>query len=141
MKTAPPSYQEVLDVEKKMETFRIASKAEEDMPDSPDVAVSMRRWVRIHFLDVGTCKYISQRVGSLNLTTVLLSLHRAFFAQAISLNPLNPLDTLYGHSFLTAYRSACHVIQVTSEQFARRPQLLARVWMIWSLNFMSAVSF
>ncbi|KAJ3551352.1 hypothetical protein NM688_g4752 [Phlebia brevispora] len=116
----PPSYQAILELDKKITSFH--SHDEDDPPDSPDIAISMRRWVRSHYVDI-----------------MLLSLHRAFFAQAIAINPVNPLDTPYRHSFLTAYRSACHVIQTTSEQFMRYPQLLARVWMIWSLNFMSAM--
>ena len=74
------------------------------------------------------------------VTTVLLALHRAFFAQAMALKPQNPLDTPYGHSFITVYKCAWRVIETTSYSFKRNHQLMSRVWMTWSFSFNSAVS-
>ena len=71
---------------------------------------------------------------------VLLALHRSFFAQALALKPTDPLDTPYKYSFLSAYEAACAVLHSTDQAFKRKPELLSRVWMIWTFAFSSAVS-
>lgn len=52
---APPTYQAVLDVEKQMDGFKVATQIEEETPCPPDVSSSMRRWVRLHFVDIRMC--------------------------------------------------------------------------------------
>jgi hypothetical protein len=73
------------------------------------------------------------------LQPVLLFLHRGFFAQAMSENPLNPLQATCGQSVLAAYSSACVVLEDTKMQYFKKPLLCARVWRIWSLAFSAAV--
>ena len=74
------------------------------------------------------------------LQLVLLFLHRSFFARAITTNPENPLESPYMHSFVTAYQCAVVMLRTTKTQFALHPQLMSRVWQIWTFNFISSVS-
>lgn len=136
MAAKPPSYQAVLDLDKKIRSFDTSRP--EDPPDSPIIAVSMRRWVRSQFLEIST--YIASHDHSFtHPAAVLMALHRGFFAQALVANPTNPLNSPYKHSFIMAYKCACRILETTAEQFGRQPQLLSRIWMIWSLGFASAV--
>ena len=68
-----------------------------------------------------------------------MSLHRGYFARAISGDAPDPLNSPYKPSFLAAYECAVCILSRTSEQFARQANLLTRIWMVWSLNFASAV--
>lgn len=58
----------------------------------------------------------------------------------MAMNPENPLDSPYGHSFVTAYKCAWRIVEMTNYQFKRHHQILSRVWMVWSIAFNSAVS-
>ncbi|EKM56701.1 uncharacterized protein PHACADRAFT_183301 [Phanerochaete carnosa HHB-10118-sp] len=120
MSVKSPSYGDVLELDKKIRLYGLFDTT--DTMNSPGVAASMGCWVRSHYMEV-----------------ILLALHRAFFAQAIAMNSQNPLDTPYGKSFITAYNCAWRVIETTSYAFKRHHQLMSRVWMIWSFNFVSAV--
>ena len=62
----------------------------------------------------------------------LMCIHRSFFAQAVFDNPDNPLTSAYSPSFLAAYRSASGVIKATMYHFERFPDLLPRIWHIWT---------
>jgi hypothetical protein len=68
-----------------------------------------------------------------------LFLHRGFFAQALTDNPTNPLQSAHSQSFVTAYKCACAVLDVTRNHYVQRPRLVARVWRIWSNAFVAAV--
>jgi len=70
---------------------------------------------------------------------LLMFLHRGFFAEAMSDNPLDPLQSPYGQSVLAAYSSACAVLDDTKSQYFNKPLLCARVWRIWSLAFSAAI--
>lgn len=72
--------------------------------------------------------------------SVLLYLHRSFFAQAIIDCPRNPLRSAYAHSFLAAYRASGTVLKVVRDQFALYPGMCARFWVIWTFAFSAAVS-
>ncbi len=71
---------------------------------------------------------------------VLLFLHRAFFAQALVENPMDPLSGRLGPSAAAAYHSSVIVIQDTEHQFMKKPILCARIWQIWTFAFTAAVS-
>ena len=47
MAAKPPSYQAVLELDRKVRDFN--PPMPEDAPDSPNIAISMRWWVRAHF--------------------------------------------------------------------------------------------
>lgn len=140
MSVKPPSYREVLELDKTIRSFKMPSISE--TMDSPSTAVSMMCFVRSNYMELSKCAdrpVPLSRAANDTPSPVLLSLHRAFFAQAMAMNPQNPLDGPYGHSFITAYKCACIVIETTSYGFKRNQQILSRIWMIWSFCFTSAV--
>jgi hypothetical protein len=71
--------------------------------------------------------------------SALMFLHRGFFAQALTDNPTNPLQSAHSQSFVTAYKCACAVLDVTRNHYIQSPRLVARVWRIWSNAFVAAV--
>ena len=70
---------------------------------------------------------------------VLLSIHRAFFAQSIIDCPDNPLRSQYAPSFLASYRASCTILKAINDQFSLLPTLCARFWVIWTYAFSAAV--
>ncbi|CAL1709670.1 unnamed protein product [Somion occarium] len=115
----PPSYQRVLELDKQ---FRSAALPLMDDAESTSISASMRWWVRAHYIDL-----------------ILMFLHRGFFAQALATHPENPLQSPYAHSFVTAYHCACHFIRMTRFQFGKQPQLMTRVWQIWTFTLSGAL--
>ena len=72
------------------------------------------------------------------LPLVLLFLHRAYFAEAMTENPDNPMSSPYSQSITAAYSSACIVLRDSMTRFMSKPLLCAR-WKIWSFTFSAAV--
>ncbi|RDB23841.1 putative transcriptional regulatory protein C1F7.11c [Hypsizygus marmoreus] len=116
----PPSYQAILDLDYKIRNLIQVPKTDGCQEDR--TAVSMQTFVRSHYQDL-----------------MLMFLHRAFFAQAMSEHPLDPLQSPYGKSVSAAYASACVVLDDTRTQFYKKPLLCARVWRIWSLAFSATI--
>ena len=81
-------------------------------------------------------------IGCWSLATpfsALMFLHRGFFVQALTDNPMNPLKSVHSQSFIAAYKSACQVLDCTRDHYAQQPRLVPRVWRIWSNAFSAAV--
>ncbi|KAJ6613565.1 hypothetical protein B0H10DRAFT_2436370 [Mycena sp. CBHHK59/15] len=113
-----PSYDKILDLDRKIRNFaQPPANAGEER-----TAVSMKNFIRGHYRDL-----------------LLLFLHRAFFAQVMIDDAADPMKSPYAHSVLTAYQSACNVLDDTLNQFTKKPLLVTRVWRIWSLAFSAAV--
>ncbi|GLB45254.1 putative fungal specific transcription factor [Lyophyllum shimeji] len=73
--------------------------------------------------------------------TVLMYIHRSFFAQAIIEHPANPLKSAYAPSFLAAYRASSTILKSVREQFGVWPTSCARFWTMWTFAFSAAVVF
>ncbi|KIK69750.1 hypothetical protein GYMLUDRAFT_521243 [Collybiopsis luxurians FD-317 M1] len=73
--------------------------------------------------------------------TVLMYIHRSFFAQAIIEQPTNPLKSVYAPSFLAAYRASATILKSIREQFMIWPNSCARYWTMWTFAFSAAVVF
>ena len=71
--------------------------------------------------------------------SALMFLHRKFFGQALADNPTNPLESTYGHSFITAYNSACEIVDSTGSHYDKQLLLVPRLWRIWTYAFSAAV--
>ncbi|KAI5123792.1 hypothetical protein M0805_009087 [Coniferiporia weirii] len=118
-----PSYATILELDAKIRDFAI--------PEFPEVPIDkskpgmiMMRYVLAHTRE-----------------TILLDLHRGFFAQAMIDDPVNPLRSQYAPSFLATYRSASHILKSIREEFEVLPELSARFWPPWTFAFSSAVVF
>jgi hypothetical protein len=80
------------------------------------------------------------RLATLTSATVLLYIHRSFFAQAIIEYPVNPLRSPYAGSFLAAYRASATILRTIRDHFAIQPALCSRFWSMWTFAFSAAVS-
>lgn len=87
------------------------------------------------------CNWLLRLLTPAFLFPVLLSIHRAFFAQAIIDCPDNPLRSQFAPSFLAAYRASCTILKAINDQFTLLPTLCARFWIIWTYAFSAAVVF
>ncbi len=133
-----PSLEHVLELDKKVRDFGLANPANPTVEDT--TALSMRNFVRSHYKELSKgSMYIVLRFFRSCLGTVLLYLHRAFFTQGMTEYPADPMSSPYAHSVVTAYQSACLVLEDTRVQYLKKPALCVRIWRIWSLAFTAAV--
>ncbi|KAJ7220750.1 fungal-specific transcription factor domain-containing protein [Mycena pura] len=116
-----PSYTTITELDKKVREFPLPP-LDDAAPD--DVGASLQRCVLEHIRE-----------------TVLMYIHRSFFAQAIIEQPVNPLKSIYAPSFLAAYRSSATILKSVREQFAVMPNACARFWTMWTFAFSAAVVF
>ncbi|KAF8884213.1 hypothetical protein CPB84DRAFT_172899 [Gymnopilus junonius] len=99
----PPNYESVMELDRKIRDL-VMPRA--DMQGQTDrTAISMRIFVRSHYQEL-----------------MLMYLHRAYFAQAVTENPENPLQSPYSQA-----------------QFMKKPLLCARIWRMWTFGFTAAV--
>lgn len=115
-----PSYTTIIELDRKVREFPLP----EDTRDKDDMAASFRRCVLEHIRE-----------------TVLMYIHRSFFAQAIIEQPINPLKSVYAPSFLAAYRASATILKSVREQFSKWPNSCARHWSMWTFAFSAAVVF
>ncbi|GLB39771.1 putative fungal specific transcription factor [Lyophyllum shimeji] len=73
--------------------------------------------------------------------TILLYIHRSFFAQALIEEPMNPLRSTYAASFLASYRASLTVLKCVRQQFNAWPNSCSLFWIMWTFAFSSAVVF
>ncbi|KAJ6598179.1 fungal-specific transcription factor domain-containing protein [Mycena vulgaris] len=119
--TETPSYATIMELDRKVREFPLPP-LDEAAPD--DVGASLQRCVLEHIRE-----------------TVLMYIHRSFFAQAIIEQPVNPLKSTYAPSFLAAYRASATILKSIREQFAVMPNPCARFWTMWTFAFSAAVVF
>ncbi|KAJ7886974.1 fungal-specific transcription factor domain-containing protein, partial [Mycena leptocephala] len=116
-----PSYATIMELDRKVHEFPLPL-LEDAAPD--DVGASLQRCVLEHIRE-----------------TVLMYIHRFFFAQAIIEQPVNPLKSTYAPSFLATYRAGATILKSVREQFALMPHACARFWTMWTFAFGAAVVF
>jgi len=114
----PPTYRTILELDRKIRAFHIPLS----LPPNLDCSSAMQYFVRSHYSAL-----------------TLMFLHRGFFAQALTDNPTDPLNSAYSQSFVTAYKCACDILDCTRDHYAQQPRLVTRVWRIWSNAFSAAV--
>ena len=116
--TEPPSYSVIMDLDRRVREFPFPEGTEKDT--SPSGIFS--RCVLDHIKE-----------------TVLMYLHRSFFAQAIIENPTNPLKSTYAPSYLAAYRASSTILKCVKEQYNMVPEACGRFWTMWTFAFSAAV--
>lgn len=127
-----PSYAVIMEIDRKVREYpfpdvaALASRATTppSAEEPPNHAKSMGRLVLSHSRE-----------------TLLLYIHRSFFAQAIIENPVNPLKSAYAPSFLAAYRASQTILRTIQQGFQEFPSLCARFWNIWTFAFSAAIVF
>ncbi|EJD08116.1 uncharacterized protein FOMMEDRAFT_131048 [Fomitiporia mediterranea MF3/22] len=119
-----PPYSMILDLDAKLRDFPVPSFPDNIPVDLSKPAAVMARYVFSHARE-----------------TILLNLHKGFFAQAMIDDPVNPLRSQYAPSFLATYRCSSHILKSIRDEFDTIPTLCARFWMPWTYAFSSAVVF
>jgi len=69
----------------------------------------------------------------------LLSLHRAFFTQALREQPDDLLRHRYGPSVMAIYRSAWRIIEGAKEAYKKAPTVTSRLGIIWSQSLAGGI--
>ncbi|KAF8159144.1 fungal-specific transcription factor domain-containing protein [Crassisporium funariophilum] len=116
-----PSYATIMELDRKVREFPLP---EGISSSSDDLGASFQRCVLDHIRE-----------------TVLMYIHRSFFAQAIIEHPINPLKSHYAPSFLAAYRASSTILKSIREQFNMWPNSCSRFWTMWTFAFTAAVVF
>ncbi|TFK37314.1 fungal-specific transcription factor domain-containing protein [Crucibulum laeve] len=117
-----PSYATIMELDRKVREFPLPEGMAS--ASSGDMAQSFQRCVLDHIRE-----------------TVLMYIHRSFFAQAIIEHPANPLKSAYAPSFLAAYRASSTILKSIREQFNIWPNSCSRFWTMWTFAFSAAVVF
>ncbi|KAF8991889.1 fungal-specific transcription factor domain-containing protein [Cyathus striatus] len=117
-----PSYATIMELDRKVREFPLPEGME--LRGDNDMAVSFQKCVLDHIRE-----------------TVLMYIHRSFFAQAIIEHPINPLKSTYAPSFLAAYRASSTILKSVREQFNIWPNSCSRFWTMWTFAFSAAVVF
>ncbi|KAF9495618.1 hypothetical protein BDN71DRAFT_1416721 [Pleurotus eryngii] len=81
---------------------------------------------------VGTALDVQQWFVLCAKETVLLNLHRGYFAQALQEQPLDFLKHRYGPSMLATYRSAWRLIETVIMSYNVNSLIMSRVAVAWS---------
>ncbi|KAG1747737.1 fungal-specific transcription factor domain-containing protein [Suillus paluster] len=131
-----PSYAVIMEIDRKVREFPIpdpaaliASSASGTSP--PPISEELLK----------NSETMGRLVMSHSRETLLLYIHRSFFAQAIIENPVNPLKSAYAPSFLAAYRASQTILRTVQQAFQEYPSLCARFWTVWTFAFSSAIVF
>jgi hypothetical protein len=122
--TKPFSYNEILELDKKLRCFPVPSHLEAvsniERPWSTNPTHAMQQF----FV---TCQVESN----------LLLLHRKYFALAISEE--NPLQHEYADSVLAVHRSACALISDLRKLYSQHRELTSVMWQFWTMIFSACV--
>ncbi|KAF9493817.1 hypothetical protein BDN71DRAFT_1590785 [Pleurotus eryngii] len=120
-----PSYATIMELDKKVRDFSLPPLPVSSSGDQREsFAAEFTRCVLDHTRE-----------------TILLYIHRSFFAQAIIDQPINPLKSAYAYSFLAAYRASSTILKSVKEQFRTWPAASACFWSMWTFAFSAAVVF
>ncbi|CAE6417865.1 unnamed protein product [Rhizoctonia solani] len=70
--------------------------------------------------------------------TILMHLHRSFFARAISESPDDPLKSRYAESVIAIHEAVLRHLAAVRSLFSLLPDLTMRFWLYWSHAFSGA---
>ncbi|KLO09517.1 hypothetical protein SCHPADRAFT_907684 [Schizopora paradoxa] len=129
--TKSMKYSEVLELDKKIRDFDVSRPNDSNKPATAASTSTPA------FEQAGDILRIL--MGGILKHFALLHVHRAFFAEAINRSPENPIQSPFGPSFLSAYRSAVAVLQILRSRFDDVSHLLFRLWPVWNFTMTSAV--
>ncbi|KAI0275236.1 fungal-specific transcription factor domain-containing protein [Gloeopeniophorella convolvens] len=105
----PPPYAAILDLDRKLRDFYVPPylRAQWTTGGSEETTGSLlciKRWIVLS-----------------NKEWALLNIHRAYFAQALRENPLDPLKHKYGLSVMALYRSAYRLVEGCTQTYQAKP--------------------
>ncbi|GBE83316.1 hypothetical protein SCP_0503640 [Sparassis crispa] len=117
-----PKYTVILELDRKIRDMQMPRYAIGPAPVGSGLRETMLHFMPINYREL-----------------TLLYVHRCFFAQALTDNPIDPLKSQYAPSFLAGYRSACALLLSLREAFVLFPVQIARFWVLWTHAFSAAV--
>lgn len=91
-----------------------------------------RKWV-------SSCLYICVLIKHSKFVTVLLFLHRNFFAKAMVDQTGNPLRSKFAPSFLAAFTTSISYLKSARKVYDRCSKLVDRQWTFWAHALVAAV--
>ncbi|KAI6041872.1 fungal-specific transcription factor domain-containing protein [Pisolithus marmoratus] len=130
----PPSYSTILELDSKVSNFPVTEAAEE-------FAAAARGAVPAKPADENIEESMLRLMMSNAREVILLYIHRSYFVQAITENPINPLNSPYTPSFLAARRASLTILRTVKMQYDLHPELTARLWPLWTYAFSAAFVF
>ncbi|KAG1737552.1 fungal-specific transcription factor domain-containing protein [Suillus paluster] len=117
-----PKYSVIIELDRKIRDMELPKYAQRPPREGAELAEAMKHYMPRNYRHL-----------------TLLYVHRCFFAEAVSNNPTNPMNSPYAPSFLAGYRSACELISDVRTQFDLFPAQIARFWVLWTHAFSSSV--
>ncbi|KAH8116341.1 fungal-specific transcription factor domain-containing protein [Phellopilus nigrolimitatus] len=127
-----PSYQTILQLDRKLRAFPVPSVLQVAGFGSTDPGYNSG------YPD--TLGLIMQRHIVLAIREMnLLYMHRGFFARAIGDSPKDPLGSPYGTSVIAAYRSAGSLVALVRDLDSQLPEPTERLWFLWTHLFSCSV--
>ncbi|KAJ7617139.1 hypothetical protein FB45DRAFT_1063668 [Roridomyces roridus] len=120
----PPSYDQVLALDGRIRSFMAMDGAPNRHHEEPTFLPFLR-------------KDLIPRFGG----KLLLLLHRKYFLRALKENPMNPLQSVYAPSYLSAYHGAAQIIDIDVRSFTDHRERFNRWWPcpIWKTLLNSAL--
>ncbi|OAX37130.1 hypothetical protein K503DRAFT_771795 [Rhizopogon vinicolor AM-OR11-026] len=117
-----PKYSTIIALDRKIRDMELPKYAEQPPKEGADLADAMKHYMPRNYRHL-----------------TLLYVHRCFFAEAVSSNPTNPMNSPYAPSFLAGYRSACELMGGLRTQFDLFPAQISRFWVLWTHAFSASV--
>ena len=143
----PLKYRDVLLLDKKIRGFPLhpyVTNPPKRVDMSPEAFVKslhpiVTSWYRESCMYPSFLRTLSELWFNLVLS-VLLLVHHNFFAKAILESPTNPRRSSFAASYLAAHRSASFLINATFSNYRVTKYFMLRIWSVWSILLVSAVS-
>ncbi|KAI9458513.1 hypothetical protein HD554DRAFT_2029584 [Boletus coccyginus] len=117
-----PKYSTIIELDRKVRDMELPKYAQRAPLEGAGLAEAMKYYMPLNYRNF-----------------ILVYIHRCFFAEAVSNNPTNPMQSQYAPSFLAGYRSACEILSNLRVQFDLFPAQIARFWVLWTHAFSSSV--
>ncbi|EPQ56450.1 hypothetical protein GLOTRDRAFT_39370 [Gloeophyllum trabeum ATCC 11539] len=123
------SYSALLDLDRKIRTFPVPSHLQAPVEGSE----AGRSW------SADSVRALQQYCILCEKESMLMYIHRSYFAQAVKNDSINPLAHKYASSVVSAYRSALRLISSLRGLYSIHPAKTGRVWFFWSNCFSACI--
>ena len=131
-------YSMIIELDRKVRDMELPKYAQQAPVEGAGLAEAMKYYMPLNYRNFSESSALLQIPDTEN-DLVLVYIHRCFFAEAVSNNPTNPMQSQYAPSFLAGYNSACEIVSNLRVQFDLFPAQIARFWVLWTHAFSSSV--
>ncbi|KAG9313765.1 hypothetical protein JVU11DRAFT_6124 [Chiua virens] len=88
-----PKYSTIIELDRKVRDMELPKYAQQQPLPGAGLAEAMKHYMPLNYRNF-----------------ILVYIHRCFFAEAVSNNPTDPMQSQFAPSFLAGYRSACEIL-------------------------------